>query len=1205
MRSGLFLLLICLLTTNISGQYWKKIDAKSMTLRNLTDREIIPSKYEVFSLVHQDVKDALALAPMEFTGDFLAKSKPFYLPMPDGSLQEYIVWEAPLMEAPLAAKYPNIKSYKGYQKSNPMNSVRFSTGPNGFHAAIRNGHDMIYIDPYSVSNNDFYTVYHTSDHFDESLRDRVLCGTEHEVVGTQKGPKWGARYLFDERMDLRTYRLALACTGEWGQIRGTVEKALSDMVTFIERANVVFEAELALSLILIANNDVLINLDGATDKYNEPTLGLSILGQNTGLISEKIGFSNFDIGHVLSPCIDVGGVAGGTICTAAKGAGVTCHGSSQISNSTVLVFNHEVGHQMTASHTFNNCPGQEGQATSFGYEPGSGSTIMGYPGACGTSNLNVPRDNYYHVATLEQMLSYTNVIGAEAYNCAKKIDINNFVPVIDMPYEDGFFIPKSTPFFLKASATDANGDNMTYNWDQFDAQGSSPLGMPAGNAPIFRSLKHTSNPARYFPNVTRILNGEFTNVQELLPTYGRDMTFRFVVRDNNPLGSAAVWEELKFKVAHGDVGPFRLTFPATEHRMVVGKKLNVTWDVANTDKAPVNCKYVDIYVALNNSLDFDSDRLIKVAESVPNDGSEEIHIPNTPSNSARIVVKAADNIFFSTGTRNSRIDPATEPSFLVNVSEPNRAICLPDDVTFLFSSEGFAGITDDIKFEIVSGLPEGAIASFTKDVIQPGETTSLHLDLADVKGSAEYVILVRSYVEGIDTIEKRLRINLTSTLLNDINLISPANNLNGVGPTQRYNWRTNEDAKLYEHQVATSPAFANSQIVISTSTKDTFFNSNVFLDKSTIYFWRVRSSNDCKIGEWSETFAFNTESLKCEVTKSGNLSINITQSGTPTITTDLYVNADATVSDVNVKNIRANHQWASDIIAYLISPSGKEVLLWSRKCSIGSGINVGLDDQSNEFFQCPIGTGRIYRPESPLAAFNGENMKGNWTLKLEDKVAGNGGRLLNFDLELCANIALNPPVLVKNETLVVPAKESKNIQNDLLLAQDPDNVASELIYTMVTTPKYGLLTLNGSPVAVGSKFSQEDINQSRIQYIHTADGDNQDGFKFIISDGLGGWVSITEFVIIIDLSSSSKDTYLKERFIVYPNPAGEIVNVQSIDGGIQISKCTITDITGRDVISMDRPENIFAMDISSLTTGVYTIRIHTEKQIISKKLVKK
>jgi subtilisin-like proprotein convertase family protein len=1185
--------------------FWLKADESNIKLRSESDREIIPSRYSTFKLDNQEIEKYLSLAPRQYSEDFLGKGKNIVLPMPNGKMEEFLVWNAPVMEEGLALSYPTIQTYKGYSLKDKSITVRFSTGPNGFHAAVRTEEGMVYIDPYSKGNTEYYNVYYTNDHIDESLRNKVICGTDETTFENQKLPKWGKRNFPDGKMELRKYRLALACTGEWGAVRGTTEKALSDMVTFVERANIVFEAELALTLVIIENNDKLIQLVGSSDPYTNPEQGLEILRQNTGIINQRVGFGNYEIGHVFSICYDVGGVAGGTICTSGKGAGVTCHNNSSISNGIVLVFNHEVGHQMTASHTFNNCPGNEEQGTSTGFEPGSGSTIMAYPGACGSSNLGAPRDNYYHVNSLDQILSYTNTEGSEAYACAEKVDINNFVPVIEMPYQDGFFIPKSTPFYLKSTATDANGDKLTYNWDQFDGQGSSPLGSPSGNAPIFRSIKPTENAARYFPNVSRILSGEFTNKQELLPTYGRDLTFRFVVRDNNPLGSAAVWEEVKFKVAPGNVGPFLLTFPINEQKLLVGEKLKVKWDVANTDISPVNCKKVDIYVALNNSLEFDSDNVILVAGGVPNDGEEFIIVPNTPTTRARIVVKATDNIFFTTGLINSRIDLPTVPSFIMDVKEPSRTVCLPDKLNFEFTTTGFAGLADSIKFEVVSGLPLGSKASFRSNSIFPGSTNMLDIDLTDVAGTADHEVIIRSLVPGIDTLDRILRLSLTGTDVNEVPLLTPANGISGVGPTQKYNWLGKTDATNYEIQVATSPSFDTDKVVANYATNELFFNSNIFLEKSTVHFWRVRASNDCRIGEWSEIFAFNTESLNCEVSKSGNLSINISQSGNPTVETELFVNSEGSISDLNVDNIRASHQWSSDIVAYLTSPSGKQALLWSRKCSTGSGINLGLDDQSNEFFQCPIGTGKIYRPESSLSVFNGDQMKGVWTLRLEDKVSGNGGRLLNFDLELCANITLNPPVLKKNETLQVQAKSTREISNDLLFCEDPDNSALELIYTLVSKPAFGLLVSNGIPMEAGQTFSQEDLNKAKVQYIHTADNIQNDGFKFIVSDGKGGWINITNFDIEVEaIPSSTNETMKVERILVYPNPANDFINIKVIDKEMSVNKCSLLDISGKEIMFTSTEDGTLTFDLALVPNGVYTIRIITDNQIITKKVVK-
>nr|MBP9196811.1 proprotein convertase P-domain-containing protein [Saprospiraceae bacterium] len=933
---------------------------------------------------------------------------------------------------------------------------------------------------------------------------------------------------------------------------------------------------------------------------------LSLVGQNTSVLNVRIGSGSYEIGHAFSICNDVGGVAAGNICTQGKGAGITCHNSPSISNGIVLVFNHEVGHQMTAAHTFNNCPGQEGQLSQSGYEPGGGSTIMAYPNACGTSNLGVSRDDYYHVISLDQMLSFTNSEGADAYDCAEKIDINNFLPVITMPYKDGFSIPKSTPFFLKASAEDENGDILKYNWDQFDNQTSSPLGAPVGNAPIFRSLKPTTNPARYFPNVSRILNGQFTDKTELLPTYGRELTFRFVVRDNNPLGNAAVWDEMKFRVAD-NAGPFKLTFPVLDYKLKIGEKLNVTWDVANTDIAPVNCKFVDIYIALNNSLDFDSENLKLVSKSTPNDGQETIIIPNIETIRARIVVKASDNIFFTTGLYNSRIDVPSVPSFFMDVAESGKKACLPESLTYDFSTVGFSGLSEKINFEVVSGLPTRAVAVFDKAQVTPGETTKLNINLENVTGTADYEVLVRSYVVGVDTIERVLRLGITSTDIDYVALVSPLDGISGVGPTQTYSWNIRPDAVSYDLQVATSPSFNAETVVLNKQTTGNSFNSNTFLEKATIYYWRVRASNSCRDGQWSDIFAFNTESLNCVVAKSGDLTVNISQSGTPKVEAIVNVFNEGSISDINIKNIKAEHQWSGDLAAYLTAPTGKEVLLWSRKCGSSKGLFLGIDDQSNEFFQCPINTGRIYRPESPLSVFNGENMKGNWTLRLEDKASGNGGRLQNFDLELCANIVLNPPVLTRNEVLKIHPKDTRDIDRILLLSEDINNSAAELKYVLVKSPSKGLLTVNDSPAVAGSQFTQDDIDKNKLKYLHNSESEDDDDFRFVVSDGQGGWISITDFIIDVDedFASSVKEEVLTERILVYPNPAQDVLNISMIDRENGLFRSTISDMTGR-IINSDSFSGTKAMyDIQSLQSGVYLIKIEVDGKSTFRKFVKK
>lgn len=1189
-----------------SQSVWKKTNESEISLRSTEIRDVIPLKYQTFSFDLKAFETKVSQAPEEFSKEASRSQTTIELPMPNGALATFVVWQSPVMEKELADKYPQIKSYKGYQLGNKGVIARFGVGPNGFHAAIKSDEGTVYVDPYTLRNQHQYMSYYTSDHVDQSLFDRVLCGTTDEVPQDKKGPKWGTEMRNRaDKVELRIYRLALACTGEWGSVRGTVENALAEMVTFIDRANVIFESEVSLKLVLIGRNDELIYLDGDTDPYTNPDEGLSILGQNGQILNGKVGVNSYEVGHVFSRCFDVGGVAGGNICTPGKGAGVTCHNGNSVTNGVVLIFNHEVGHQMTASHTFNRCGETDQLALGTAYEPGSGTTILSYAGACGSDNLGVPRDAYYHGGSLEQILSFTNSPGSDAYLCAEKVDINNFIPEIAIPYENGFSIPKSTPFFLTASATDDNNDPMTYIWEQFDNLPSVPLGAPFGNCPLFRSVRDQVNPTRYFPNVPDLLSGRFNSPLELLPTYGRDLTFRFIVRDNNPLGNASVWDEVKFKVAP-NAGPFRLTSPFNNFRAKIGDALKVTWDVSNTDIAPINCKEVDIYVSYNGSLDFNSSNMVLVAKATLNDGEEDIIIPNRTTINARIVIKATDNIFLTTSLFNSIIETPETPSIFVDVAESIQATCLPENVNYTFSTLGFGGLTENIKFEVLSGLPTGAIATFTNTEVTAGESTTLQLDLSNTEGTNDYKIIVRSFAPGFDTLDRILILKTTGTDLSNIVLQTPPNGINGLGPTQIYRWEEKQDATEYTLEVATSPNFSPDNIVISRTQIGTSFPSNTFLDKATIYYWRVRSTNVCSEGAWSDISAFNTEALSCALIKSGNISINIPGNGLPTIEYPIEVTTDGIISDVNIKNIKGDHLRVGDLVTYLVAPSGKEALIWSRKCNTISSFNVGVDDQSNNFFQCPINVGNIYRPESPFTIFNGESMKGQWKLRIEDKAAGAGGKLNNLDVEFCANIILSPPVMTKNEVLEIHPKDNRNIDRALLLSEDQNNTAAELKFTLVTAPTKGTLTLNGAPLEAGSVFTQENIDNFNLVYIHTAEDEEDDAFSFTVSDGQGGWVTITDFIIDVDSSfpSATTDITLANNILVYPNPTSALLNIKFLDTNHGFNTYHLLDVTGRIILTSSIDNEVMSTDVQNLQSGLYLIKLTDGKKSIYKKFVR-
>ena len=93
-------------------------------------------------------------------------------------------------------------------------------------------------------------------------------------------------------IDLRTYRLALTCTGEWGGDPnvggGTVPAALAKMAAALTYVNAIYEKDLAIHFNLIASNDKLIFLDGNLDPYPNPTSCGQTLGENTNVINARV-----------------------------------------------------------------------------------------------------------------------------------------------------------------------------------------------------------------------------------------------------------------------------------------------------------------------------------------------------------------------------------------------------------------------------------------------------------------------------------------------------------------------------------------------------------------------------------------------------------------------------------------------------------------------------------------------------------------------------------------------------------------------------------------------------------------------------------------------------------------------------------------------------------------------------------------------------
>jgi len=592
----------------------------------------IKTGYEsfVFNLDEASYRTVLASAPLESVTS-KAKAIDISIPFPDGSLKTVSVVESPIMAPELSERYPEIKTYKA-QGKNFFGRLSFTE--KGFHGILFTSEGTIYIDPIS-SQQGTYHSYNRKDYmafYSHSKGHECLVEDEYtemkEIIPHLKE--------MSERTgeQLRTYRLALACTGEYSQFHGgTIPGVLSAMVVSMNRVNGVYEKDFSITMEIIGNNDQLIFLNGNTDPYTNNSGG-AMLNQNQTTVNNIIGAANYDIGHVFST--GGGGIAQlGSVCGGGKARGVTGGGSPTGDPFDIDYVAHEMGHQFGANHTQNNnC----NRVQSAAYEPGSASTIMGYAGIC-APNLQNNSDDYFHAGSYNEVVAFSQF--GNGNSCATTTNTGNTPPEVTVT-EEFYTLPKETPFVLRGSATDVDGDNITYCWEEMDLGPSGDPSNPSGNAPIFRSWDPVvGNGERTCPRLISVI-ANTTTIGETYATYSRDLNFRLTARDNNSAGGGVNFDEVAMKV-DGSKGPFVVTSPETNEQIEAGIYYTVTWDVAQTDQMPINCQSVNIYLCVSSGL-FISDTL---AEGVPNNGSYTVQIPNQNGAGRRIRVEAADNVFFN------------------------------------------------------------------------------------------------------------------------------------------------------------------------------------------------------------------------------------------------------------------------------------------------------------------------------------------------------------------------------------------------------------------------------------------------------------------------------------------------------------------------------------------------------------------------------
>lgn len=653
---------------------WKTITQSEIPVSGT--RYIKPTRFTTMQLDVELLRQQLAGAKRITDPSYI----PVFVKIPraDGTFGIYQVHENETMSEGLVAQFPEIRSYDGIPLDNSGEVVKFDLTPQGFHAmTLIPGKPSLFIDPYSFGGGDIehYIVYSKADFttdkiFSCSMEQALL--TEIEDVDPVKS--FG-------NCTKRTYRLALSATGEYTVFQGgTVALAQAAQVTTMNRVNGVYMRDLAVTLTIVANNNLLIYTNGGSDPYSNGNAS-AMLGENQTNVTTVIGGSNYDIGHVFGT--NSGGVAYlGSVCSSTnKARGVTGSGAPVGDPFDIDYVAHEMGHQFSGNHTFRgsagSCSGNVNNATAM--EPGSGSSIMAYAGICSPQNVQGNSDDHFHGVNMNEMHAF---LGAAGNGCAVSSPIANQSSPTITGTVGNVTIPAGTPFALTATATDADGDVLTYCWEQMNNQSSTqPPVSTATGGPNFRSRPPSTSGTRYFPSIASLMtNGPFT--WEVLPTVNRTMNFRCTVRDNEANGGCNDHADIAITTTTS-AGPFIVNYPSATGITWQGNTTQtVTWSVANTDVAPVACANVDVLISTDGGATF-----TVIANNVPNDGSQDVTVPNTATTNAIIMVMCENGTFFDVSNNKFTITvgvPCNNPT--LPTLSGNTTICPGGSTTITVSA---------------------------------------------------------------------------------------------------------------------------------------------------------------------------------------------------------------------------------------------------------------------------------------------------------------------------------------------------------------------------------------------------------------------------------------------------------------------------------------------------------------------------------------
>ncbi len=1228
LRLSAAVILITACAFTVRAQNWKRTTSVSSN-KNVVIPKEMPSSFDLYTLDLSALNTSLKGSPTR--GKQTNNEIIIEFPSVTGAFERYQIMETHTLHPDLAAKYPGIKSYAGKGIDDPSATIRFSVSQLGFHGMILSGEtNMSYIDPYTEDKT-VYKVYRRSSLNREEQDFQCLVDSEMKSMNDDKSHA----HKTDDRR-LRKYRLALACTADYGNIfagSGTdaqkTANILAQMNVTMTRVNGVYERDLAITMEIVPNNDQIIyfgatNSDPWNNEFNSTT---------QTVIDNAIGDANYDIGHVFLSTQDNGNAGCiGCVCTSgSKGSAFTARTNPTGDPFDIDYVAHEMGHQFGGYHVMNTCSRSGSGSTEV--EPASGSTIMGYAGIC-SSNVQSNSDAYFAYVNIRDISA--NVQSGVSSSCAQIINLANNPPTANAG--SNVTIPRSTPFVLSGTGSDPDGDVITYCWEQNDPERAPGNASPASTwtqGPLFRSVEGTTSPDRYMPNLNAVIAGNLAPTWEVIPSVARTMEFSLTVRDN-AAGGGQTDDDLITVTVNGSAGPFVVNAPNTAVTWNVGQNQTVTWDVAGTSSAPVNCANVNILLSTDGGLTYP----VTLAANTPNDGSQSITVPNNVSSTCRIMVKAADNIFYD----------LSDADFSIEASVP----CSATTPTGLAAS-GVTASSANLNWNAVAGATyevryrETGASTWT--VVPSGGNA---LVLSSLDASTTYETQVRSTCTGGSNSAYSASVNFTTTEVqlnycnsngNDVSdeyignvQVGSINNSSGVDASG-YSDFTSISTDLTVgagYSISVTPVWTGTVYSEGYSAWIDYNKDGDFEDAGEQIFSQSPTQNTPVSGSFTVPGSASTGTTR--------MRISLKYNGIPSSCESFTYGEveDYTVNIVNGSPDTQAPSTPSNLIAANVTTSSFDISWSASTDNVGvTGYNVYLN-------------GSLDGPTSSTNySFGGLTANTSYAVAVEayDAAGNTSGQastnVTTLDVGSCTEVTVNSNDFesgwgiwndggsdarrsandnqYSNGTYSIRLRDNTStsvMTTDNLDLSSFDDITVAFSYYARSMDNSNedfwlqISTNGGSSFATIEEWNQGDefVNDVRendaVNIIGPFTSNTQLRFRCDAS-GNSDWVYIDDVVITGCSTGTSRGTttvaetpevdvptYDLSAITVYPNPVSDILNVKGIPENAHVSLISLSgQIIGRG-IGQDE------FDMTALNPGIYILKVVAESQVKTMKIIK-